>query len=171
MKTIFKSDDGKEHATEKGAQDHQELVDAFTAHKEARRTYALILAKTIKTADGEPLDLRSYFTKYWWIPEIYPDRPWLSEVTLYSWEVELGKDGTQPEYRFFDDDRGATGGGTWRTIRPDELYASKEAAETQLVKRLAVWTADQIRQMDRHGKGTTFADLARSLDKIGGLGG
>lgn len=172
MKTVYKSDDGREYATEREAQDHQELVNAFADHREARKAYALVLAKTIKTADGEPLLLDGMMRKYWWILERYPNRPWLSRVSLYDWEVELDEDGGRPAYRYFDEsyeDQQRGNKGTWRTIAPAELYASKEKAEARFAKRTAVWAADQIRQMDRYGGGDEFAKVAKLLDELGGL--
>ena len=171
-RSILMRDDGQEHATEREAQNHQELVNAFADHREARKAYALVLAKTIKTADGEPLLLDGRMRKYWWVPERYPNRPCLSQVSLYDWEIELGEDGMCPSYRYFDEsyeDRQRGNKGDWRTIRPAELYASKEAAEGEFAKRTAVWAADQIRQMDQYGGGQGFAEAARLLDELGGL--
>lgn len=169
MTPVYKTSDDQEHDTEELAREHQELLDAFEAHKEARQAYAMVLARTLKTADGEPLDLRrgGYRTDYWWIPEIYPDRPQLSQVSLYTWEVEMGEDGSVPVYRFYDDKTWGRQEGRWREIRPEELYASKEAAEAEFVKRMAAWTADQIRQMERYYGG--FAAIGAALDRIGGL--
>jgi hypothetical protein len=184
MDPVYKTTDGQEHgsgqeAQEHGsgqeAQEHQELLDAFEAHKDARRTYGQLLARTLKTADGQPLNLISYLTTYWWISEIYPERPWLAKVSLHHREIEFDENGKSPVYRYFDDrhlgddtGRQITGAGNWRTIRPEELYASKEAAEAEFVKRLAMWTADQVRQMGRYGHAENFAEAVRILDIIGG---
>jgi hypothetical protein len=168
MNPIFKTTDGQEHDSEQAHDDHQEVLDAFEAHRDARRTYGALLARTLKTADGQPLKLDSCLTaRYWWIPEIYPGRPWLAEVSLHHWEIELDEDGRPPAYLYFED--AGKGGGTWRTIRPEEIFSSKKAAEAEYVRRFARWTAENFRQMGPYVHADDFVEVARILDRIGGL--
>ncbi|MCP3961323.1 MAG: hypothetical protein GY719_26040 [bacterium] len=134
----YTTDGGASFDSEDEAKRWEKVEETTTALDEAASAWELAVMETAATADGQPFKIDRFDSCYWQIFGGYDSAPRVCKVSFYPRDLRLDSSGhrgsdVEVEYVWHDPWAGVGSGrrrpDERRTVRVDELYSTKKAAQ------------------------------------------
>lgn len=146
---------GLDFDTAEEAERHEAVSAAWEEFRRAESAVLGALARTQRTADGEPFGgFRSMFNPYYSIRWVMGGKPHLVEWSSIGWQLEFDRRTPEGEIHVRlretngNANRLGCGHHEQRTVEISDLYASKAAAERALLVKMEEWLAEKFAELD-----------------------
>ena len=147
----FVASDGKEFASQKEAEAHQELIESASKFDAARRRFYVAVAESQKTADGVPFDLNRWQDYYVLCRHGYCG-PGLRRIMFgYTTRIELSGDANDQVQLIVMEDANQ---GKTASFFISDLYFEKEAAHAALAQAIREHIAEKQEELKKLEAGT-----------------
>lgn len=148
----WEASDGRTFDNEEEAERYEALIEIRDTYKRARKDYARTLAKTFKTADGQPFNFSQW--SYYWVTPWHYHMPRVQKVEIWKPDFDIPENHPE-EGTFICGFNGANGKRETRPINISELYASQSAASSACLvaaRERLVELQENLKEWERKAK-------------------